>query len=229
MKKLFGIIALAIVGALAFAGCGNSFKQNYYRPTSFGENSQCYYINDPAEAIQLQAQGFCDTTWRPVMAPTYWQARYAPYYSSVEYRDYYVPVAKRATYTAYYNDFQSSNATLVKSEQSRAQYKDNKGKVVDGNTVPRGQFGGGVRSKGGSGIRGDNGKSLKKNHDNIVKKAQKEEKKKQDNIRKQQEKQYKPSTGGNNKGTKPGGGIRNNGGTGKSNSGGYKGSSAGRR
>jgi hypothetical protein len=210
VKKLFGIIALAIVGALAFTGCGNQFKTNYYRPTAFGENSQCYYVNDPAEAIMLQQQGFCDTNWRPVMAPTYWTARYAPYYSSAEYRDYYVPANKRGFYKVYFVDFERTNSTLIKSEQSKAQYKDNKGKVVDGNTVPRGQFGGGVRSKGGQGIRGDNGKSMKKNHDNIVKKAEKEEKKRQENVRKQQEKTTSGSSGSNKK-TSTGGGIRNGG------------------
>ena len=192
-----GAIVHAIVGALAVAGCCSGVKTNYYRPTAFGENSQCYYINDPAEVVQLQAQGFCDSSWRPTMAPTYWQARYAPYYESAEYRDYYVPQNRRAAYTAYFVSFDRTNASLIKSEQSKAQYKDNKGKTVDGNTVPRGQFGGGVRSKGGQGIRGDNGKSLKKNHDNIVKKAQQAEKKKQDNIRKQQDKQKNPSTGSN--------------------------------
>lgn len=220
MKKLYGIIAIAIVGALAFTGC-SKFKENYYRPASFGENSQCYYVNDPAEAVMLQQQGFCDSSWRPVVAPTYWQARYQPYYASAEYRDYYVPQNRRSAYTAYFVTFERTNATLIRSEQSKAQYKDNKGTVVDGNKVPRGQFGGGVRSKGGAGIRADNGKSVKKNHDDIVKKAQKDERKRQENIRKQNEKSS-TKTGSN------GGGIR---GTGKSNGGGgnSKPGSSGRR
>lgn len=224
MKKVFSVIALAIVGALAFAGCGQSFKTNYYRPTAFGENSQCYYINDPAEAVMLQQQGFCDSSWRPVMAPVYWQARYAPYYESTEYRDYYVPVNRRAAYQTYFVSFDRTNATLIKSEQSKAQYKDNKGKTVDGNTVPRGQFGGGVRSKGGAGIRGDKGKSIKKNHDDIVKKVQK-----------QQEKSNKSKTGNGSSGSnkKPagtsGGGIRGGSSKSSSSSGGSRIGSAGRR
>lgn len=226
MKKFFGIVAIVIVGALAMTGCGNKFKDNYYRPASFGENSQCYYVNDPAEVQVLQREGFCDSNWRPVMAPTYWQARYSPYYSSAEYRDYYVPVNRRAQYDTYYTNFNRQYASTITAEQSKAQYKDNKGTVVDGNKVPRGQFGGGVRSKGGAGIRGDNGKSFKKNHDDVVKKVQKEQKKQQDNQRKQQDSTKKSDPGKSG----GGGGIRNGGSGSKSSSGGgSKSSSSGRR
>lgn len=221
-KKVFAVLALAIIGALAFAGCGNKFKENYYRPSAFGENSQCYYVNDPAEAIMLQQQGFCDSSWRPAMAPTYWQARYQPYYSSAEYRDYYVPANRRAAYTTYFVTFERTNSKLIQSEQSKAQYKDNNGKVVDGNKVPRGQFGGGVRSKGGAGIRGDKGKSVKQNHDDIVKKVQKEEKKRQENG-------TKVGNSGSNKSGSTGGGVRSGSGSKSGSSGGYKGGSAGRR
>lgn len=205
-KRIIGIAGVVALAFVALVGCGN-FKTNYYRPSAFGENSQCYYINDPAEAVMLQQQGFCDTNWRPMMAPTYWQARYAPYYESSEYRDYYVPQNRRAAYTTYYANFDRTNATLIKSEQSKAQYKDNKGKTVDGNKVPRGQFGGGVRSKGGQGIRGDNGKSLKKNHDNTVKKVQQEQKKQQDKINKQNNQKTGSNSGGSKK-TSGGGGVR---------------------
>lgn len=217
MKKRFvQAVVLAFVAALALTGC-NNFKNNYYRPSAFGENSQCYYINDPAEAVMLQAQGFCDASWHPMMAPTYWQARYSPYYESAEYRDYYVPANRRAAYTTYFVDFDRTNASMIRTEQSKAQYKDNKGTVVDGTKVDRSKFGGGVRSKGGAGIRGDNGKSLKKNHDNIVKKAKSDQKK-------------SSTTGGNSGGNKKSGnsgGIRS-GGSGKSSSSGGS-RSAGRR
>lgn len=211
-KKLFGFISMLIVGVLALSGCGDSWakRPNYYRPAAFGENSQCYYVNDPAEAVALQAQGFCDPTWRPVMAPTYWQARYAPYYESAEYRDYYVPANRRATYTAYFVSFDKTHASEIRSEQSKAQYKDNKGTTVDGNKVPRGQFGGGVRSKGGAGIRGDKGKSMVKQHDSRVKQIQKDQKKQQDKINKQNKSNTKTgsNSGGSNKSSTGGGGIR---------------------
>lgn len=227
MKKFIKAFAIVIVASLAFTGCGNKFKENYYRPASFGENSQCYYVNDPAEVVMLQQQGFCDSSWRPVMAPTYWQARYEPYYRSSEYRDFYVPANRRVAYTQYYDNFSRTNSTLIQSEQTKAQYKDNKGTVVDGNKVPRGQFGGGVRSKGGAGIRGDNGKSLKKNHDDIVKKVRTVERK-----RKQDENKNQPKTGTDNKKSgSNGGGIRGGSGGSKSGSGGGSktGGSAGRR
>jgi hypothetical protein len=173
LKKLYGIIALAIIGALAFTGCGNKFGQNYYRPASFGENGMCYYMQTQAEADMLIREGLCQPTWRPAQAPWSWQVRYSPYYSSDEYRDYYVPASNRKIYAVYVRDFNTTWSKDIKAAQKNAVYVDNKGKKVDGNTVPRGQFGGGVRSKGGSGIRGDNGKSVKKNADKWYKKQEK--------------------------------------------------------
>jgi hypothetical protein len=169
LKRLFGIVALAIVGAMAFAGCGNQFKQNYYRPASFGENGQCYYMQTQAEAEMLIREGLCQPTWRPAPAPWSWQTRYISYYESPEYRDYYVPASNRKIYAVYTRDFSTTWAKDIKVAEKSAVYVDNKGKKVDGTTVPRGQFGGGVRSKGGQGIRGDNGKSAKKTADKYYK------------------------------------------------------------
>lgn len=231
-RKMLGLISLVVVAVLTLVGCGDGWakRPNYYRPSAFGENSQCYFVNDPAEAVLLQQQGFCDPTWRPVMAPVYWQARYAPYYESAEYRDYYVPANRRAQYTTYFVTFDRQHASEIRTEQSKAQYKDNKGTVVDGNKVPRGQFGGGVRSKGGSGIRGDKGKSMVKQHDSRVKQIQKDEKKQQDKINKQNKQNSKTggsNSGGNKKSSTGGGGIR--GGSNKSSGGSNRIGSSGRR
>lgn len=173
MKKLFGFIALAIVGALAFTGCGNKFKENYYRPASFGENNQCYYMQTQAEAEMLIREGLCQPTWRPMQAPHYWQARYVKYYASPEYRDYYVPASSRKIYTTYTNDFSRTWASEIRTAEKSAVYVDNKGAKVTGDKVQVAQFGGGVRSKGGKGIRGDNGKSVKKNADKYYKQQEK--------------------------------------------------------
>lgn len=159
MKRIFGVIAgVTMLGSLV--ACSGD-DTDYYRPTSFGENGACYYVDDPDEVRVLQEQGFCDTSWRPMVAPSTWLYMYMPYYSSAEYRDYYVPSHRRSNYIKYTSDFSTKYSTQINSYQSKAQYVNNKGKKVDGSTVPRAEFGGGVRSKGGQGVR-VNGTSVKK-------------------------------------------------------------------
>jgi hypothetical protein len=170
LKKILGLFAVLTV-LFGAAACGRDWdRDNYYRPASFGENNQCYYMQTQAEAEMLIREGLCQPTWRPAQAPFSWQTRYMPYYSSAEYRDYYVPASTRKVYAIYTREFNTKWSSEIKKSQSSAVYVDNKGKTADGNTVPRGQFGGGVRSKGGQGIRGDNNKSVKKNADSYYKK-----------------------------------------------------------
>lgn len=167
-KRLIGILGIVAVAFVSLTGC-NNFKTDYYRPSAFGENNQCYYMQSQAEAEMLIREGLCQPTWTPAPAPFSWQTRYAPYYESAEYRDYYVPASSRKLYAVYLNDFDRTWSKEIKLAQKDAKYVDNKGQVANGNTVPRGQFGGGVRSKGGQGIRGNNGKSVKKTADKYYK------------------------------------------------------------
>lgn len=172
MKKLTSAFVIAIAMVAALVGCGgpNWNKTNFYRPAAFGENGMCYYMQTQAEADMLIREGLCDPSWRPAQAPWNWQVRYVRYYESNEYRDYYVPASNRTLYSIYTREFDSKWSKEIQTAQKTAQYVDNKGHKVDGNTVPRGQFGGGVRSKGGSGIRSANGKPAKSNADKWYKK-----------------------------------------------------------
>jgi hypothetical protein len=156
MKKLFSMTAAMIVGLGSLTACSGydwNKQPNYYRPASFGENGKCYYVQDREEAEKLKKEKLCDDGWQPALAPNPWLFMYMPYYSSDEYRDYYVSERNRSRYKTYTTQFGTKYKSNISLAQSKAVYTDNFGKKVDGNKVPRGQFGGGLRSKGGSGIR----------------------------------------------------------------------------
>jgi hypothetical protein len=170
MKKLAALGALALA-APALVGCSSNYDNTSYRPAAFGENNMCYYMQTQAEADMLIREGLCQPTWRPAQAPWSWQIRYVKYYESDEYANYYVPASSRTIYRIYTREFDSKWSRDIKAAQRSATYVDNKGRTVKGDTVQVGQFGGGVRTKGGSGIRTSNGKTAKKVADSYYKKS----------------------------------------------------------
>lgn len=141
MKK---IILSIILAAAILAGCGGGHPIAY-RPIAYGENNQCYYVNNPAEVITLQAQGLCQPGWAPTLMPLYWHQRYYPYYSSPAYYNVYVPVASRSVYITSERTWGSSNKTAIATASREATYKGSNGKTVPASKIGAAKYGGGAR------------------------------------------------------------------------------------
>lgn len=103
----------AIAAAIALtAGCAT---EDGYTPamTSYGERGACYYVDDPAEAVALQAAGLCPVNWIPAPMPYSWRSQYAWYYDSPGYYNTYVPQARRSVYVEHVKVYEKSNPRAV--------------------------------------------------------------------------------------------------------------------
>lgn len=141
MKKIFLSIIMA---AVMLTGCGGGHHVAY-RPIAYGENNQCYYVNNPVETIALQQAGLCQPGWAPTIMPIYWHQRYWNYYASPSYYRTYVPVASRSTYVASEKSWGSTNKTAIATEAKRATYQGSNGKTVTADKIGAAKYGGGAR------------------------------------------------------------------------------------
>lgn len=141
MKK---ILATVILAASVLVGCGGG-QAVAYRPISYGENNQCYYVNSPAEVIALQAQGLCQAGWAPTLMPLYWHQRYWNYYSSPSYYNVYVPASSRTVYVASERSWGSINKSSIATASKTATYQGSNGKTVTADKIGVAKYGGGSR------------------------------------------------------------------------------------
>lgn len=152
----------ALVAAVLLAGCGAD-QPTVYRPSSFGEDGHCYYVNDLSEVRELQQAGLCPSTWIAYPMPLSWRQRYDDYYGSPDYYTHYVVIDRRTVYVRGEEEFRRTNGPSIGRERAKATYTDTKGKkTYSGGDVVKsrsaasagsGGLGGGQR---GGGLGGGN-------------------------------------------------------------------------
>lgn len=71
MNSRTRLSALAVMAAGALAACTdhNVVAPVSYAPAAYGVNGQCYYDDDPLEAVALIAAGLCPSGWLPTPMP----------------------------------------------------------------------------------------------------------------------------------------------------------------
>lgn len=123
-----------------------------YAPVAYGQNSQCYYLDDPQEAISLQQAGLCGPQgnyWVPTLMPLLWHEMYYPYYSSSAYYGTYVVASHRTVFISHQTTFSHTYASEIKTQSAKAKYKGSNGKTYTGNKIKKGSFSNGVKGFGG--------------------------------------------------------------------------------
>jgi len=141
MKRLAIILTLMLIPI----ACGGGGHRVAYRPIAFGENNQCYYVNNPAEAQMLMDQGLCDRGWVPTIMPGYWHQRYYPYYASPAYYNTYVPVPVRTVYVQSERSWGSTNKSAIATATKEATYQGSNGKTVPASKIGATKYGAGNR------------------------------------------------------------------------------------
>lgn len=106
-----------------------------YTPAAYGVAGHCYYIDNPAEALALEAAGLCPSGWAPTLMPLAWHEEYAAYYDSPAYYGTYVPVRYRTVYVSHVTVFQTRYRTQISSASSRAVYRSSSGGTVSGSKL----------------------------------------------------------------------------------------------
>lgn len=140
------VLAVAILAlALGLTGCGRDKEKVAYRPIAFGQNNQCYYVHDPAEAVALQAAGLCERSWAPTLIPAAWHSMYYPYYSSPAYYRTYVPVPMHRAYVDTSRTWGSANKNAIATAVKDATYLGSNGKRVSAEKIGAAKYGGGAR------------------------------------------------------------------------------------
>ena len=138
----------AVVTALIIlAGCGQDDSQPVtYTPAAYGIPGHCYYVDDPAEAIALRADGRCPASWAPTLMPVAWHERYYPYYDSPAYYGRYVPARSRTVFTQHETTFGHANKTVIAKSSKTGTYRSSAGGTVSGAKVTTGKvhFGSGT-------------------------------------------------------------------------------------
>lgn len=143
--KRFAVCLAVLVSTSVLTACGGDGEKIAYRPVAYGENNQCYYVNDPAEAQLLMDQGLCERSWVPTVMPMTWHHMYYPYYSSPAYYRVYVPVATRTVYVEREKSWGSSNKKAIEGEAKKATYQGSNGKVVSASKIGATKYGAGNR------------------------------------------------------------------------------------
>ena len=63
-------IAAALVAVAALAACSATDGTYAAAPPAYGASGACYYVDDVAEAVALQAAGLCPVNWMPAPMPS---------------------------------------------------------------------------------------------------------------------------------------------------------------
>lgn len=151
-----GAALVATASTATLAACGNTHHHVVvtsqpaavsYAPAAYGQNGQCYYLDDPQEALSLIAAGLCQPGWRPTLMPLYWHQEYYSYYASDAYMDAYVPRSYWGSYHTQQNNFYTVNKTTIINVQKNAVYKGSNGATVAASALPSSKlsFGAGVK------------------------------------------------------------------------------------
>jgi hypothetical protein len=139
------LVAAASVGTLA--ACGTTHHAVVvtsqaapvgYGMAAYGQNGQCYYIDDPQEARNLIAAGLCQPGWQPYPMPLSWHEEYLNYYNSAAYLNY-VPAVYQGGWANQWGPSSSwyqKNKTTIVVVQKNAVYKDPTGKQVPASAIP---------------------------------------------------------------------------------------------
>ncbi|MEY9892717.1 putative membrane protein YgcG [Catenulispora sp. MAP12-49] len=135
-------IAILIAGLfavlLALSGCSRS-KPVAYAPAAYGQQVggvfQCYYVDSPAEAQELIAEGLCPPGSVPMPMPQSWLNQYFAYYDSPAYYNTYVPVGNRSHYIGTYHTYYTQHASVIDAAAKTASWKGSNGKTVSGSQV----------------------------------------------------------------------------------------------
>jgi hypothetical protein len=151
MRKIVMLPLLALLLVIGLSGCGGGQPVSY-APAAYGQNGQCYYVDDPYEVTVLQQQGLCQRSWTPFLMPLFWHQMYYPYYSSPGYVNTFVVVSHRTTYVTHERSFGNTYKSQISSASKTAKYKGSNGKIVTGNKVNTNNMKG-SRNSGGSGSR----------------------------------------------------------------------------
>lgn len=161
MRKMIVAVFVSLMLILSACGGGESKEREQFEPASYGNDrtEQCYFVNDPDEVTQLKTDGKCEADWRAAPWPEDDFAGFYPFFffaGGGSYRDRYVPTSKHTNYNSRISTFESNPAfkRKVSTLSPNAQYKSTtSGKIVAGNKVKSGTFGGGSRFSGGYGTR----------------------------------------------------------------------------
>jgi hypothetical protein len=154
--------ALAVFLGVTLTGC-SSGPAATYAPAAYGQNGQCYYLDDPYEAQQLLAAGLCPAGWVPAPMPLSWEEMYFSYYDSPAYYSRYVLVSHRTVYLSHEAAFHTTYASQISAASKSATYKGSNGKTVTGTTAKMkfstgsgstGTAGGGSLRRGTTGTTG---------------------------------------------------------------------------
>ena len=111
-----------------------------FAPAAFGENGQCYYVDDPSEAAALQADGSCPVQWQPAPMPLAWHQRYYPYYDSQAYTLMYVLSTRRSSYTDTEAQFGTRYRSAIVAAAPSAVYRSSSGRQVTCDQVDPAHF-----------------------------------------------------------------------------------------
>ena len=143
-RKTAGAVAAAVITTAVAAGCSSQPDPFTYAPAAYGVPGQCYYVDDPAEAVALQAAGLCPRSWRPTVMPLAWHEEYWDYYDSSAYYDTYVPARVRTVYVQRETSFGRTYRAAIASRSRLATYRSSGGGTVKGTQVTsRTRFGSG--------------------------------------------------------------------------------------
>ncbi len=128
-----GTAAAVIATAALAAGCASAPPVPLtYAPAAYGVSGHCYYVDDPAEVVALQAAGLCPRTWVPTLMPVAWEETYYSYYDSPAYYDTYVPARSRTVYVQRATTFGSRNRVAITTRSKTATYRSSSGGTVKG-------------------------------------------------------------------------------------------------
>lgn len=151
MKTKFAVLISAVLMLTGLTACGHNDMS--YRPAAFGQSGQCYYVDNPAEAIALQQAELCPSSWIPTVMPLFWHQQYAYYYDYPGYYNRFVPVSSRTIYVTHAHTFENTYRSQIKTASKTAQFRGSDGKTYTGNKIKVGPktFTGGSNKGGFSG------------------------------------------------------------------------------
>lgn len=161
-RRLAMLIAGLLAVLLPLSGCSKP-KPVAYRPAAYGQQVggvfQCYYVDDPAEALTLIAQGLCPPGSVPTPMPESWLNQYFAYYDSPAYYNTYVPVGNRTRYVGTYHTYYTQHVSLIAAAAKAASWKGSNGKTVSGSQVDTAKMkfstgSGSSSTMGGGSLRG---------------------------------------------------------------------------